>query len=273
MLKQRIITAICLILPVVAAVLWLPTGWLVWPLALIAALTAWEWTGLYRNSRGVRWLYSIAAAMLVVAGFVLLPASILGSIVLIGAVAWLLAPLLLVAYERGTWQRQPRSALMAVAGLLLLLPAWLGLLALHQYAVGGSGWVLFLFVLIWGADSAAYFAGRRWGRRRLAPRISPGKTLAGLTGALLSGVLLALLTAVFWQPGAAMTLGLLALTLITVIISVVGDLVESLCKRQAGVKDSGNLLPGHGGLLDRIDSMMAATPVFVTGLWLLGVVQ
>lgn len=273
MLRQRIITAISLILPVVAAVLWLPTGWLLWPLALIVALTAWEWTGLYDNSRGGRWLYSVAVAVLVVAGYVLLPASALGSIVLIGTAAWLLAPLLLLAYERGGWQQRPRSALMAGAGLLLLLPAWLGLLALHQFAAGGSGWVLFLFVLIWGADSAAYFTGRRWGRRRLAPRISPGKTLAGLAGALASGALLALLTAAFWQPGIALTLGLLALTLASVVISVVGDLVESLCKRLAGVKDSGNLLPGHGGLLDRIDSMMAATPVFVTGLWLLGVVQ
>ncbi|MDX1433429.1 MAG: phosphatidate cytidylyltransferase [Gammaproteobacteria bacterium] len=131
--------------------------------------------------------------------------------------------------------------------------------------------VLFLLVLVWCADSAAFFVGRRYGRRRLASRVSPGKSVEGVLGAMLAGALLA---------GAAAPLGgvpaplpFVALSVLTVITSVLGDLTESAFKRRAGVKDSGSLIPGHGGVLDRIDSLTAAAPLFVLGYHWLGGMQ
>lgn len=271
MLKQRIITAVLLIPPVVAAVLWLPTSILGLLLTLAAALAAWEWAALCGlGSRG-RAFFSGLIAVVILAGFYYLPLPWLAGLIIASLIFWMLGVLAVIVCERGGLQRRPASPFMWLIGFMILVPAWLGLLALHD--IGGAYWVLSLFVLIWGADSAAYFSGRRWGRRRLAAHVSPGKTLAGLAGAVACGLLLGLVIAAFWQAGWNLTLGLLLLTVVTVLASVLGDLIESLFKRLAGVKDSGSLLPGHGGLLDRIDSLTAATPVFVAGLWLFGVIK
>jgi phosphatidate cytidylyltransferase len=134
----------------------------------------------------------------------------------------------------------------------------------------GPALLLFLMVLIWVVDSAAYFSGKRWGRVKLAPFISPGKTREGLYGALVGMVIFSL---VLWYWGGMGRVGWFAILLLcmtTGLFSVVGDLFESLLKRQRGVKDSGHLLPGHGGVLDRIDSLTAASPIFLFGLMLLG---
>jgi phosphatidate cytidylyltransferase len=130
--------------------------------------------------------------------------------------------------------------------------------------------VLTLLVLIWIADSGAYFAGRRWGRRKLAPVVSPGKTREGVYGALAGGLAWGGLAGWWLGLSAGRAAGLVALCLATVLASVVGDLQESLLKRRRGLKDSGRLLPGHGGVLDRIDSLTAGAPVFAVGLGLLG---
>lgn len=276
MLKQRVLTSVALILPIVAALLWLPNAWLVWPLAVATALAAWEWSGFYRQQQ--RLGYSLISGALAVVGYLSLTTGQLRLLIAIAALVWLLAPLLVLAFERGHGTRQAGWLWLDLAGLFMLLPACWSLLGLQYFSATGAYWVLFLFVLIWVADIAAYFVGRRWGRRRLAPRTSPGKTLAGLGGALVAGGVLALLITAIWQiqehqPDLWVALGLVLLTQLTVLVSVIGDLVESLFKRQAGIKDSGSLLPGHGGLLDRIDSLIAAAPVFAIGLWLLGVVQ
>lgn len=152
----------------------------------------------------------------------------------------------------------------------VLFGSWLAVVHLHGYPQLGPKLVLFLLVLIWTADIAAYFTGRRWGKTKLAPALSPGKTRAGVYGALAGAVLAALSLA--WWLGMSPSLAGLAVILcvVTAFVSVVGDLYESLVKRRRGVKDSGRLLPGHGGILDRIDSLMAAAPVFALGmLWLM----
>jgi phosphatidate cytidylyltransferase len=150
---------------------------------------------------------------------------------------------------------------------VVLVPLWTAILVLHDSGDEGPYILLFLLVLIWIADSGAYFTGMRWGKRKLAPIISPGKSwegvLGGLFGALLCGVFLAL----YYQDKSG-ALWLIPISLITVAMSVVGDLFESTLKRRMDVKDSGSLLPGHGGVLDRIDSLIAAAPVFVLGLQL-----
>jgi phosphatidate cytidylyltransferase len=136
-------------------------------------------------------------------------------------------------------------------------------------AARGPLWLLFALLLIWAADSGAYFAGVRFGRRKLAPRISPGKSWEGLFGGLAAAMLLSAAMLHWLGLGWAQLPELLLLTVVIVLVSVVGDLFESLLKRHAGAKDSSQLIPGHGGVLDRIDSLLAALPVFVLGkIWL-----
>jgi len=154
-----------------------------------------------------------------------------------------------------------------LAGFLVLLPFWGAMLALHGHGEQGPHYLLYLLVLIWVADSAAYFAGRRWGRYKLAPRVSPGKTIEGLYGALAGGAVWGVVGVYWLEPDTALLF--ILLSMVTVLFSVLGDMVESMFKRQAGIKDSGQLLPGHAGKLDRIDSLTATAPVFVLGLILM----
>lgn len=156
-----------------------------------------------------------------------------------------------------------------ITGLLVLIPAWTGLVWIHQLD-RGPYLVLSLLILIWIADSSAYFAGRRWGRHKLAPAVSPGKTREGAYGALAGGLCWGVTLAFWYAPTGGLGIGLVLLCLVTVLASIIGDLYESLIKRERGLKDSGALLPGHGGILDRIDSLTAAAPVFALGLYVLG---
>jgi phosphatidate cytidylyltransferase len=155
------------------------------------------------------------------------------------------------------WMRrgvQPsQSVWIGAAGFAVLVPAGLAMVRLEPLVV------LLVLVLVWIADSAAYFVGRAWGRRKLAPSISPGKTWEGVAGGLIGAALYAIILAFFTDRGAWLALVVTALLL--GMVSIVGDLFESAVKRQAGVKDSGSLLPGHGGILDRIDSATAALPL------------
>ena len=151
--------------------------------------------------------------------------------------------------------------------LLILLPAWQGLVQIKQYPLGN--WLIMaVMVLVWGADIGAYFSGRAFGKRKLAPQVSPGKSWEGVYGGLaLSLVITAIVGLVRDWTVAELLKGLVGAALI-VFISVVGDLTESMFKRQSGIKDSSNLLPGHGGVLDRIDSLTAAIPIFAVLLWM-----
>ena len=165
--------------------------------------------------------------------------------------------------------RVPRSA-AAVAGLLVLVPAGVGIgrLLLAHGVFPGAYWLFFMLLLVWAADIGAYFAGRAWGKHRLAPLVSPNKTVEGLAGGLALAGCVTVGGALFFGVALA-PLSLLALAV--VLASVIGDLTESMMKRAAGLKDSGKLLPGHGGVLDRIDSITASVPFYVLGLGWLGV--
>ena len=154
----------------------------------------------------------------------------------------------------------------SLLGILLLVSAWAALLRLHARPETGPKLVLFLMILIWVADSGAYFAGRKWGTSKLAPAVSPGKTWEGVYGALIACTLFAVASALLLHTTGARITAFVAVCIVTILFSIVGDLQESLLKRQVGIKDSGRLIPGHGGILDRIDSLIAAGPVFLLGL-------
>ncbi len=179
---------------------------------------------------------------------------------------WFFAFVMLYDKQRG----RDRGNTVMVKTLMCpvtLIPAWVSLVALHNNP--SSGPVLFLFVLVWSADIGAYYTGRKWGRYKLASNISPGKTWEGLCGAIASGLLVSLLYAWFMAMPVDKIMFFLLISFMTIHASVIGDLTESLLKRRAGVKDSGTLFPGHGGVLDRIDSLTAAAPVFFVGVWFL----
>jgi phosphatidate cytidylyltransferase len=185
-----------------------------------------------------------------------------------GLIWWIYAFIAVIAYQQGKNIIPAPRIIKAVIGLLVLIPAWLSLILLHA-STDGAYLVLFLFVLIWAADSTAYIIGSRFGKRRLLSRISPGKSWEGVYGALFASAILGL--------GWAMITGqqndivqLLFLCIITVMFSILGDLVESMFKRTMGLKNSSDLLPGHGGVLDRVDSLTSAAPIYFIGLWLLG---
>ncbi len=266
-LKQRITTALVLVPLVVVGVLFLPTVWFGAMLAVVVGLGAREWARLAGlSSRHSQQLYAVLTVVsLGFVWFVLNWQPGLVVLLLLALIWWLVAatwviryPASTAAWFAGVWRR-------TVIGLLVLVPAWAALVALHGYGEQGPRLILLLMLLIWGADSGAYFAGRKWGKDKLAPLVSPGKSWQGLWGGLVTSVLVAVLFINLFSIRVEHHLFFIAICIITVFFSVLGDLVESMFKRDAGVKDSGNLLPGHGGVLDRIDSLTAAAPVFVLG--------
>ncbi len=148
-------------------------------------------------------------------------------------------------------------------GLMVLIPCWLAINFIRNIPESGIYILLYLFVLIWGADSGAYFAGKLWGKTKIAPKVSPGKTWEGLGGALIVTLIITLGTLYGVHTPYRLWAFVCLITVVTILFSVAGDLFESMLKRNAGLKDSGRLLPGHGGILDRIDSLTAAAPVFL----------
>jgi phosphatidate cytidylyltransferase len=271
MLIQRVITALVL-LPALLALVWFaPTSAVYAVFSLAGALIAWEWAGLMRLSPPRRQAFAtLAAGLLAVAWFTPLRDAALAILLVPTALWWLLAPLLFRGFP-GNLQRRPiPPPLMGVLGLLLIVSTILSLTWLHALPDGPLK-LLFLLFLVFAADTGAFLAGRNFGRRKLAPAISPGKTIEGAIGGLLLCAAWALTGGLYaFGVSGAQLFWLAALSLLVAVASVVGDLVESMFKRLSGIKDSGSILPGHGGMLDRVDSILAAAPVMVLGLLLTG---
>lgn len=269
MLKQRVITALILAILAVAGVLLLPTPGYALLLACGVLLAAWEWAGLAGFDHGARYRYCASIALLLALGWLVHDSRLPVTTTLgLTGVFWLLVPIWLWRFAAGTLQRVP-SWILGLVGLPVLFGPWLALLTLREQFTAGPKLVLFLLIMVWIADSGAYFAGHRWGRHKLAPRISPGKTCEGALGALAAVLVMAALGVGLLGTYGRRGPGFILLCVVTVVFSIIGDLFESMIKRQHGVKDSGQLLPGHGGMLDRVDSITAAAPLFVLGLWLL----
>ncbi len=270
MLLHRILTALVLLPLVIAGVLYLPTTGFALLLAAVILIGADEWTRLAaftKPTQRIFYLLSMALAMAVIHTGLANPLLSL-SLFAAAAFGWLVISLLIIRYrpERPLVPGRPVKLLI---GYFVLLPTWASLVYLHGYGAQGPALVLYTLSLSWVADTGAYFSGRRWGKVKLSPHISPKKTREGVYGALVAvGLWSGLL--IWLRPEAGSISLLVLLCLLACLVSVIGDLFESLLKRQAGIKDSGNLLPGHGGILDRIDSLTAVAPVFTLGLLLLG---
>jgi len=238
--------------------------------AVLIAVHEWSGLTLAGGGRGARLAYLAVAAALI-AAVVAMRGSAFAWALVIGTCAWWLLVLVWIKrYPTGFDATHPSRWLTAGAGLLVV-PGTIAAVTLLHGASDGALRLLFAFVLVWAADVGAYFAGKSMGRNKLAPNVSPGKTWEGVFGGLALSLLIAALAGVwlFKLAGAAAWLPFLLLCVAVVMLSIVGDLGESLLKRQAGVKDSGTLLPGHGGMLDRIDSLLAALPALALGLrWL-----
>lgn len=268
MLKLRILTAAVLIPLMLWATYALPTPWLGALMGGFILAAGWEWTRLCDLSR--LWVRILYISGMAAAGLVLYHAPIV-PLMVVSAAWWLLA-----FYEMLT-RRDARAGWVAsapgrlISGYFVLIPAWVAPLWLHAHEPQGWKLVLFMMVLVWTADSGAYFVGRPWGKTKIAPHISPGKSLEGVLGGLAAVTLVAWVSGKWvWQFTADRLWLWVLLAAVIAVVSVAGDLMESRFKRAAGVKDSGQLLPGHGGVLDRIDAFTAAAPFFVLGWLLLG---
>lgn len=268
MLRTRLISAAIMIPLVVGGIFFLPTASVALVLALVMGVGLWEWARMVPlRTVPFQLLYPAVILLLIWLAW-RTPLDALINILLVAALLWWLAALYWVSRAEITTESGALVRVMkSVIGLLVILPAWAALVMLHGREQDGPLFTLFLLVLIWIADSGAYFAGRRWGRTKLAPVVSPGKTWQGVYGGIGSSGLFALVVGLLYSQSLRWTAGLVLVSLLAVMFSIVGDLLESLMKRQRGIKDSSHIIPGHGGVLDRIDSLTAAAPVFLLGLY------
>lgn len=264
MLKQRIITALLLAPFALLVILWVPHVVTAAVLALLVLAGAWEWAAFPGfTSVPARLGYVAVVAALIAALWWSGAQNAQLDVVLYVSLAWWVVATIWIALMP---THMNRAAAM-VAGLVVLVPAWLALVRLHDLA---PHLMLFLVLLVVAADVGAYFGGRAFGKHKLAPRVSPGKTWEGVVGGLVAAAILAVLGVLWFRLSAV---PFVALCAVVVLASIVGDLTESLFKRHAGLKDSGGLLPGHGGVLDRVDSVTAAAPLFLVGLERLGLLS
>jgi phosphatidate cytidylyltransferase len=269
MLKQRIITA-ALLLAVFLPALVFPSPWFFAALTLVLIGAAgWEWARM-QGALAAMSVASGAAAALTLSALIWGGLDVpWGLVWLFAAAAWVLLSVWMLARGVSAWLEWPQGMRHGLGLALIVLAG----AALWQARLQGWVFLLSILVLVWTADVAAYFGGKRWGRRKLAPAVSPGKTWAGVFSGF-AGVLLVSTTWLLWEsvsPASSPSLfarlwllgpalALLALVFLTA-MAVVGDLVESLVKRSAGIKDSSGLLPGHGGVLDRVDALLPVLPL------------
>jgi len=268
-IKKRVTTAAVLVALLLAVILWLPPEATVVAVTLVVITGAWEWSAFLRPpNMAYRLGYVALIAVLLPLAWRLTQVPGGRDLLLNIALVWWVIALLWVMLA----PRWVAAWSAALAGVLALVPAWVALLSLRLDLERGAEWILFALVLVWAADIGAFFIGRKFGRLRLAPSVSPGKTWEGVLGGMVASALVAVLGS--WWFGRTFAIPLaqfLPMCLAVVAFSIVGDLTESLLKRFAGVKDSGSLFPGHGGVMDRIDSVTGAAPILLFGLIMLGI--
>lgn len=264
MLKTRFLTALCLTLTVVGVIFFMPP--IAWVLAsgLFFSVAAWEWANLSGlTSQVQRVAYTLALGVLAL--LFMWADTGLKEILTVACVWWIACFFMVLRYPASSFLLTARYSRLIMGGISLV-PAWLSLIYLSSLQ-NGSWIMLFVVFIVAAADIGAYFAGKAFGKRKLAPRVSPGKTWEGVFGGLVFVSVAGLVGNFLFsnylgQPLMSSWASLLLLVIPCAISSVVGDLFESMVKRFRGIKDSSQLLPGHGGVMDRIDGLVAATPIF-----------
>ncbi len=267
-LRQRVATAAVLVPLVLGVIIFLPVWAFTLLVTFVVALGSWEWSRL----AGLEHVYQrLAYGVFLLALLGLMHHMItppwMWLVPGIGLAWWCAGLVFVILYQGGHIEFRLSTPLRLLIGFLILCPAWWSMIQLRG---AEAALVVFLLVLIWVADTAAYFTGKRWGQRRLALRVSPGKSWEGVAGGLAAVAVLAWAVQPWLVHGNPGRTGLVLLALLAAVFSVIGDLVESLIKRTVSIKDSGSLLPGHGGILDRIDSLTAAAPLFLMGMLVMG---
>ncbi|MFU8790186.1 MAG: phosphatidate cytidylyltransferase [Methylobacter sp.] len=293
MLLQRIITALILVPLVVLAVFQLPLEYFSLLMGLVTLLAAWEWTRLVGIDSPIKrglfllalilpmlWLQFWTQFLEVVAQLLDWPdvrsySGALEWLVILPVLFWILVMILIRKAPEGVLKLELKLRYKALIGWFILLACWMFLTRLRAFY--GAEMTLYFLVLVWVADIAAYFVGKKYGTIKLSPEISPGKTVQGMYGALVAGAIWGLIFIGYYgyQEGFVWMrlVDFVLLSVLTVLISIYGDLFFSVVKRQGGMKDSGSILPGHGGILDRIDSLIAAIPFFYAGILAIGLMS
>ncbi len=278
MTRTRVIAALVMAPVAMCSILFLPTAWLASLTAIIFPWGLWEWMKLSQvEDTLVRTvLLTLNLLLMVLLVWVSAHSLVLFQIATLIGIAWWILALLWLRFLGFCADPNQRTAkiVKVTAGTLAVIPAWSALVLLHSGDKPGSTfpeslhahlWLLTAQIMIWAADSGAYFSGRLFGKHKLAPQISPNKTVEGLLGGILTGLAVAAGFGLLNGVTMAQFPSLLLVSFVAILASVIGDLFESLLKRHAGIKDSGSMIPGHGGVLDRIDSTLAALPVFALG--------
>lgn len=271
MLKHRVLTALVLIPVFLAAVLWPDAIALAILMTVVVTLAAYEWARMRNPSRAFALGYSALTVVFIALIYLADATLIYLSLMSVATVFWCVAFVIVIGYQNGKKILPDSAWVNLVLGQLLMLSTWASLYYLKAFISTDGHIILLLMFIIWAADSCAYFIGRQWGKHRLASRVSPGKTWEGTLAGLLGGLGVGVIYVIVSAQGSVYFLSIMLVTFLATILSVIGDLFESIIKRDANVKDSGQLLPGHGGVLDRIDSLVAAGPAFVLAMVLLGI--
>ncbi|CAH1600018.1 CDP-diglyceride synthetase [Vibrio owensii] len=273
-MKQRIITALILAPLVILGIFKLPLIGFIIALTAITLLGFWEWTQFTESNSRIAALVPAVVVTGLSFLFISPDAASLNQIatphytvLALGFAWWIIASGMAITYPKTTNLWQNSKALRHVFGFLTLIPFLWSVIILRASDISvdpyhGAKLVLYVCFLVWAADSGAYFAGKSMGKRKMAPHVSPNKTIEGLIGGIIAALIVGWLFAGWFDIQFTSPIHMVIITLITVVISVLGDLVESMFKRVSGIKDSSNIIPGHGGILDRIDSLTAAFPVF-----------
>lgn len=279
MLKQRIITALILAPAAIAAIFYLPLIYFAILLLVIIGIGAWEWGPFMGFDTTTRRVGFVGTTLFLIAGIwtsvslndLWLNSGQLHSYALavlwLAVAWWIFSAFLMFSYPNASSFWSKHRSVRGVFGWLTLVPTWLAFMVIrtNDYQVDtyhGAQLLMFLLLMVWSADIGAYFVGKAFGKTKLMPNVSPGKTFEGFLGGIASACILVAITAYILAWNQEQVITVLLVTVLITTVSVLGDLNESMFKRQAGVKDSGSILPGHGGILDRIDSLTATAPVF-----------
>ncbi len=274
MLKLRILTAVILAPLVILAIFKLPNTYFTLFTGFIFILASWEWARLI----GLKTILSQAIyiafiTVLMVVGLLVIAPNYNLLLLILGLsfIVWLMMFYYVLGYAGMTYPKLTFKARHGLMGVLIIIVPFISIIVLRNDDRYGPGYLFGLLLLLWVADSAAYFTGKKWGKTKLAMRVSPGKSWEGVWGAIIASSIYTVLVTIKDGFPTVQAFAIVILSMATVLFSILGDLLESRYKREADRKDSSNILPGHGGILDRIDSLTAAAPIFLLCLMVMGI--